>query len=187
MPLVEARLASMQPLSEAELQSIVISLIGRLVMELSRFELNLDLCLRHLVGGSEPVLLNPLIERLSLKAKMDALREVVARRHAGDADCLREFNAWYAVMDRIRAKRNAFIHGGWVFNYYEQEVTNLAPGLPGFDHAQGSPLQPAGLGAGADRYGSGRAGLYRVAAAVGILRAGRMTELLAGAASRGGR
>ncbi|MFR0691316.1 hypothetical protein ACLUTX_18100 [Enterobacterales bacterium AE_CKDN230030158-1A_HGKHYDSX7] len=100
-------------------------------MELSRFELNLDLCLRHLVGGNEPVLLNPLIGRLSLKAKMDALREVVARRHAQEADCLREFNAWYAVMDRIRAKRNAFIHGGWVFNYYEQEVTNLAPGLPG--------------------------------------------------------
>ncbi|MBB4868107.1 hypothetical protein HNP46_007026 [Pseudomonas nitritireducens] len=100
-------------------------------MELSRFELHLDLCLRHLVGGSEPVLLNPLIERLSLKAKMDALREVIARRHAGEADCLREFNAWYAVMDRIRAKRNAFIHGGWVFNYYEQEVVNLAPGLPG--------------------------------------------------------
>ncbi|WP_207888350.1 hypothetical protein [Pseudomonas sp. 30_B] len=121
----------MQPLSEAELQSAVSSLIGRLVMELSRFELNLDLCLRHLAGGSEPVLLNPLIERLSLKAKMDALREVIARRHAGEVDCLREFNSWYAVMDRIRAKRNAFIHGGWVFNYYEQEVTNLAPGLPG--------------------------------------------------------
>ncbi|MCG8911434.1 hypothetical protein [Pseudomonas sp. DP-17] len=118
-------------LSEAELRSAVGSFIGRMVMELSRFELNLDLCLRHLVGGSEPVLLNPLIERLSLKAKMDALREVIARRHAGEAECLREFNAWYAVMDRIRAKRNAFIHGGWVFNYYEQEVTNLAPGLPG--------------------------------------------------------
>lgn len=131
MLLAEARLAPMRPLSEAELQSAVSSLIGRLVMELSRFELNLDLCLRHLVGGSEPVLLNPLIERLSLKAKMDALREVIARRHAGEADCLREFNAWYAVMDRIRAKRNAFIHGGWVFNYYEQEVINLAPGLPG--------------------------------------------------------
>lgn len=118
-------------LSEAELRLAVSSFVGRLVMELSYFELNLDLCLRHLVGGSEPVLLNPLIERLSLKAKMDALREVIARRHAGEADCLREFNAWYAVMDRIRAKRNAFIHGGWVFNYYEQEVTNLAPGLPG--------------------------------------------------------
>ncbi|MFJ3054192.1 hypothetical protein [Pseudomonas nitroreducens] len=121
----------MQPLSEAELQSAVSSLIGRLVMELSRFELNFDLCLRHLVGGSEPELLNPLIERLSLKAKMDALREVIARRHVGEADCLREFNAWYAVMDRIRAKRNAFVHGGWVFSYYEQEVTNLSIGLPG--------------------------------------------------------
>ena len=131
MPLAEAGLIPAQPFSDAELQSAVSSLIGRLVMELSRFELNLDLCLRHLVGGSEPVLLNPLIERLSLKAKMDALREVIARRYAGEADCLREFNAWYAVMDRIRAKRNAFIHGGWVFNYYEQEVTNLAPGLPG--------------------------------------------------------
>lgn len=126
---VEHYMAS--PLSDAELRSAVGSFVGRLVMELSHFELNLDLCLRHLVGGSEPVLLNPLIERLSLKAKMDALREVIARRHAREADCLREFNAWYAVMDRIRAKRNAFIHGGWVFNYYEQEVTNLAPGLPG--------------------------------------------------------
>lgn len=131
MPLAEAGSPPSQPFSDAELQSAVSTLIGRLVMELSRFELNLDLCLRHLAGGSEPVLLNPLIERLSLKAKMDALREVIARRHAGEADCLREFNAWYAVMDRIRAKRNAFIHGGWVFNYYEQEVTNLAPGLPG--------------------------------------------------------
>lgn len=126
---IEHHMAS--PLSEAELRSAVGSFVGRLVMELSHFELNLDLCLRYLVGGSEPVLVNPLIERLSLKAKMDALREVIARRHAGEADCLREFNAWYAVMDRIRAKRNAFIHGGWVFNYYEQEVTNLAPGLPG--------------------------------------------------------
>ena len=83
MPLAEAGLIPAQPFSDAELQSAVSSLIGRLVMELSRFELNLDLCLRHLVGGSEPVLLNPLIERLSLKAKMDALREVIARRHAG--------------------------------------------------------------------------------------------------------
>lgn len=62
---------------------------------------------------------------------MDALREAIARRHAGEAECLREFNAWYAAMDRIRAKRNAFIHDGWVFNYYEQEVINRAPGLPG--------------------------------------------------------
>jgi hypothetical protein len=121
----------MQPLSEAELQSAVCSLIGRLVIELSRFELNLDLCLRHLAGGSEPQLLNPLIERLPLKAKMDALREVIARRHAGQADCLREFNAWYAAMDRIRAKRNTFIHGAWVFSYHEQEVANLEIGLPG--------------------------------------------------------
>lgn len=43
-------------LSEAELRSAVGSFVGRLVMELSHFELNLDLCLRHLVGGSEPAL-----------------------------------------------------------------------------------------------------------------------------------
>lgn len=119
------------PLSEAELEAAVGALIGRLVLLLSRFELSLDLCLGSLGGAGEAALLGPLVEQLTLKAKMDALRTMVARRCADDDACLREFNAWYGRMDRIRARRNAFIHGGWAFNYFSQEVANLAPGLPG--------------------------------------------------------
>jgi hypothetical protein len=104
--------------------------VGQIVFVLSRMEFNLGLCLRNLVGGQDVEAVNPLIVRLSFKAKLDALLDVVKHRFAEQEDCIGELKSWHAEMNEVRLSRNSFVHGRWGTLAAAQEVVNVAPGLP---------------------------------------------------------
>ena len=48
-----------QPAIEGDLESAAVAIVGRLVFAFSRFEFNLGLCLRDLVGGRNVDLVTP--------------------------------------------------------------------------------------------------------------------------------
>jgi hypothetical protein len=105
--------------------------VGQIVFSFSRLEFNLGLCLRNAVGSNQLELLNPLVERLSFKAKLDALLDVVKLSHSGSPDLVAEFKCWHQWADKIRANRNSFVHGRWGFIEHTSRVANVAPGMPG--------------------------------------------------------
>jgi len=120
-----------QPPDQYDLESSAEAVVGKIVFAFSRFEFNLGLCLRSAVSGSNVDLVNPLVERLSFKHKLDALMEVVELQFATSAEFLDEFKRWHRRMDVLRAKRNAFVHGRWHVHAFAQQIINVAPGMPG--------------------------------------------------------
>lgn len=113
---------------ELELQASAV--VGQIIFELSRMEFNVGLCLRNLVGGQDVEAVNPLIARLSFKSKLDALLDVVKHKFATEEVCISELKSWHAEMSDMRVRRNSFVHGRWGILAAQQEVVNVAPGLP---------------------------------------------------------
>jgi hypothetical protein len=122
--------ASRYPLL-GDLEESAAAVVGKIVFAFSRFELNLGLCLRCAVEGSNLDLLNPLVDRLSFKSKLDALLEIIELSHGDNPECVSDFRQWHRSIDAIRVKRNSFVHGRWGFNQQTSEVINVAPGMPG--------------------------------------------------------
>jgi hypothetical protein len=123
----------MQVTDQVELESEAAAIVGRIVFVISRLEFNLGLYLRHAVGGPNVERSNPLVSRLTFKAKLDALREVVEDIFAGNDQCLAAFRQWYAELDRFRSRRNAFIHGRWAV--HGRRIVNVAVS-PAGSHSQ---------------------------------------------------
>ena len=119
-----------QALDHAELESAAAAVVGKIIFAFSRFEFELGLCLRNAVGGVDVDAVNPLIQRLNFKHKLDALLEVVAHRSASTTECVAEFRKWHRSIDALRTKRNSFIHGRWGVHSNAQQVINVAPGMP---------------------------------------------------------
>jgi hypothetical protein len=114
----------------SDLEYSAAALVGRMMFTISRLELNLGLCLSHWIGGRDPHLVNPLIERLSFKGKLDALKDLVEMRIPGDSQCALEFQKWFKRVDRLRSKRNVMVHGRWVALPRSGQIVNVAPKLP---------------------------------------------------------
>lgn len=118
-----------QPSSQ-ELESAANEIVGKIVFAFSGLEFNLSLCLRDAVAGRAVNLVNPLVERLSFKGKLDGLIEVVEIKFSDTPACVAEFKQWHRIMDALRTKRNSFVHGRWGVLYHAQQVVNVAPGMP---------------------------------------------------------
>lgn len=117
-------------LDSVQLETAAATVVGQIVFVLSRLEFNLGLYIRNAVGGQDPEAVNPLIERLSFKSKLDALREIVERRFADNSACRCEFMEWFGSMETFRAKRNSFVHGRWGVDHLGQRVINVTSGPP---------------------------------------------------------
>jgi hypothetical protein len=106
------------------------AVVGRIVFAFSRFEFDLGLCLRSVASTGNSELLNPLVDRLTFKSKLDALIEVVELRFTETPECVVAFKSWHKTMDRLRSKRNSFVHGRWGVLDHLGEVVNVSPGMP---------------------------------------------------------
>ncbi|MCY1301033.1 hypothetical protein D9M68_725070 [compost metagenome] len=113
---------------QTDIQAAAAVVVGQIVFAFSSFETNLSLCIRSAIGGQGSELVVPLLERLNFKAKLDALLEIVQLRFPAEQACLSDFAAWHKEMDKLRARRNSFIHGRWGFLDYQQQVVNVRPG-----------------------------------------------------------
>ena len=119
-----------QPHSYESLEEAASVVIGKIVFAFSSFEFNLGLCLRSEVAAGNAELVNPLVERLSFKHKLDALLEVVTLKHSADPASIQAFKNWHRTMDAFRAKRNSFVHGRWGIQNHAGKVVNVSPGMP---------------------------------------------------------
>ena len=119
------------PRSHDEMEAQAGEVIGRIVFAFSRFEFNLGLCLRNLVGGTDPESANPLVARLTFNHKLDAMIDVVEHKFASKPECIDDFKKWHRAISALRTKRNSFVHGRWGILEYDQKIVNVAPGLPG--------------------------------------------------------
>ena len=131
--------------TRSELEDAAATVIGRVVLALSRLEFNLGLYLRNSVGGSDPEAANPLVGRLSFKSKLDALQEVVEHKFALQPAASQELAVWLKAMEVFRPRRNSFVHGRWAFLAHSQQIVNVAPGLPSGKPAREVRYSPSEL------------------------------------------
>jgi hypothetical protein len=73
------------------------------------------------------------VDRLSFKAKLDAFHDVIQNKYASQPACVTDFKSWHQSMDKIRLKRNSFVHGRWGLLAHAGKVANVSPGMPGSD------------------------------------------------------
>ena len=117
--------------NEIELESLVSEYIGKIVFKFSQLELNINLCLQWIVRAEDFHTVNPLVERLSFKSKIDALIDIIEIKFNSSPVCIAEFKTWHRRLDKFRVKRNSFIHGRWGFLHNQQQAVNVAPGMIG--------------------------------------------------------
>jgi hypothetical protein len=109
-----------------DLEPHAAALVGQLVFSFARLDFHLALALRNILAAAKADDLNPLIERLGFKEKLDALREVLSTKGSEYAKAAAEYEVWYASADKLRVTRNAFVHGRWGVQS-EDMVFNAAP------------------------------------------------------------
>ncbi|WP_428818662.1 hypothetical protein [Microbulbifer sp. MCCC 1A16149] len=119
------------PSYKSNLEIMVAESIGKLILAFSSLELNVNLCLQWAVNAKDFHAVNPLVERLSFKSKIDALVEIVAIKFPSNQECVSDFRSWHKKMDKLRTKRNSFIHGRWAYAHINEEIVNVAPGMIG--------------------------------------------------------
>jgi hypothetical protein len=84
-------------------------LIGQMVLVFSGIEIEVGTCLEHVAGAE----IFPVVDRLVFKHKIDAVLQLMALRHATDLRRLAELQPLLRRVDRLRHRRNAFVHGRW--------------------------------------------------------------------------
>jgi hypothetical protein len=89
------------------------TLIGQMVMLFADIEHDVDLCLRKLADTTEQNALSPFMDKLAFKQKLETLRQLVVRRLIHNKPCFNEFKTLHQNAQRMRMRRNAFVHGRW--------------------------------------------------------------------------
>ncbi len=84
-------------------------LIGQMVLAFSGIEIEVGTCLQH-VAGTE---IFPVVDKLVFKHKIDAVLQLMALRPEIDPRLLAELQSLLQRVDRLRHRRNAFVHGRW--------------------------------------------------------------------------
>jgi hypothetical protein len=129
-------MASQPTHSGSDFEAAAAGIVGLIVFEMSLIETNIGLLIRSAVEATSPKSVDPLIDRLTLKAKLDALKELVESRQPNDADVLANFRKWHVRADKLRAKRNTLVHGRWHMKSNPLEIVNIAPGMSSTDAQQ---------------------------------------------------
>ena len=115
---------------DIDLKSSASEHIGKIIFEFSNLEHNINLCLQWIVQAQDFHTVNPLIERLSFKNKIDALIDIIEIKFSSNPECISEFKSWHSNLDKIRIKRNSFIHGNWGETNNKQ-IVNVSPAMMG--------------------------------------------------------
>jgi hypothetical protein len=84
-------------------------LIGQMVLVFSGIEIEVGCCLEHVAGSD----IYPVVDKLVFKHKIEAVLQLMALRHAADLRRLVELQPLLQRVDRLRHRRNAFVHGRW--------------------------------------------------------------------------
>ena len=105
------------------------SLLGHMLLGLSRIEVNLGLTLVWVNGGKQLEVLTPKVAALNLSEKLGRLEKEVAAKHPPGSKRRAAYGAWIERMHKVRAQRNEMVHGRWGIEAHKNVVVNVI-GLP---------------------------------------------------------
>jgi hypothetical protein len=95
------------------LENDAAALLGHMLFELSRLDLNLGLCLVTFEGGANRESLTKLVAGLNLKSRLDRLRKQVDAKLPLGSKRHKAYIDWIERVDAVRQVRNSFVHGRW--------------------------------------------------------------------------
>lgn len=105
------------------------TLLGRLLFEFARLDMNLGICLVWIDGGARLEALTKQVSEFSFSKKLESLGEaaerVFAEGHAGRT----AYAEWLARAHAVRQTRNELVHGRWGVDEVREKVVNVL-GLP---------------------------------------------------------
>lgn len=111
------------------LENEAASLLGHMIFEFSRLDMNLGLCLVWVDGGARIESLTKTVENLNLKYKLDELtKHVIAKLPLGSKR-RRAYEIWIERVNAVRQQRNNLVHGRWGVEAHKNKVINVI-GLP---------------------------------------------------------
>ena len=105
------------------------TLLGKLLFEFARVDVNLGLCLVWMEAGARLEVLTKQVSEWGFSKRLDCLKVAVERTfpegHAGRA----AYDEWIARAQAMRQTRNELVHGRWSVDPTEAKVVNVI-GLP---------------------------------------------------------
>jgi hypothetical protein len=114
-----------------EMESAAAELVGRILFALTRLEFNLALALRFAQGNPGDEAFELWSDKLNFKGKLEKLKSIVETRYGAKQELTSEFAAWHANMERVRKKRNAFVHGRWGITATHRRIHLVSDDYPG--------------------------------------------------------
>jgi hypothetical protein len=111
------------------------SLLGHMLFEFSRLDVNLGLCLVWVDAGMNLERLTKTTQNMNIKSKLDILAKHVDDKLPNGSKRRRAYETWIQRVHLVRLQRNAFVHGRWGVEAYKNKVVNVV-GLPTSDEQQ---------------------------------------------------
>lgn len=111
------------------LESAGATLLGRLLFEFARLDMNLGLCLVWLEGGTRLETLSEQVPGWGFSKRLDYLEGAAARTKSVQDEGRIEYSNWIARSRLIRKTRNELVHGRWGVSANAETLINVL-GLP---------------------------------------------------------
>jgi hypothetical protein len=111
------------------LEAAAASLLGHMLFEFSRIDVNLGLCLVWVDSGANLESLTPKVAALSFHSKLGELAKHVQLKLPAGSKPRVAYDRWIERMHMARAERNRLVHGRWGIEAHRSKVVNVV-GLP---------------------------------------------------------
>ncbi|MEQ1621199.1 MAG: hypothetical protein ABL919_07305 [Methylococcales bacterium] len=111
------------------LENEAAKLLGHMLFEFSRLDMNLGLCLVWVDGGTKLESLTKTVSDQCMSAKLVELSKHVDAKLPTGSNRHKAYQAWLARTNKVRQQRNELVHGRWGIDPYNNTVINVL-GLP---------------------------------------------------------
>lgn len=108
------------------------TILGRMLFEFSRLDVNLGLCLVWVDSGAKLKGLSEAVADLNLNGKLVELSKYVEAKLPIGSKRRKSYSAWLERAHKVRLKRNELVHGRWGVEARINKVVNVL-GLPTSD------------------------------------------------------
>ncbi|MES9943406.1 MAG: hypothetical protein ABW080_00425 [Candidatus Thiodiazotropha sp.] len=105
------------------------TILGRMIFEFSRLDMNLGLMLAWAYEGSQLEKLTKKVSGYSFHKKLDYLKELSQSKYQANQEAMDAHAKWLTEAHEIRANRNDLVHGRWGVDPMNNQVVNIV-GLP---------------------------------------------------------
>lgn len=114
------------------LETEAATLLGRMLFEFSRLDMNLGLCLVWVDGGTRLDSLTKTVTDYNMNTKLDELAKAVERKLPIGSKRHSAYKKWLERAHKVRLQRNDLVHGRWGVDAVNNQVINVL-GLPTSD------------------------------------------------------